>query len=460
MNNSVVRPSVASLLNGIIKKIEPFDFRSLVNPDNDSDLRVRSKHYHVGTIDKVIAVAKENKLGLCRSNGIIYAYDGRLWNSVDEDLFRDFLAQAAYRMGVARVDAKHYIFQEQLLKQFYTSSKLPLLNKDKETILINLLNGTFEVSKSGGKLREFSANDFLTYQLPFEYDPTAEAPMFRKYLERVLPDPALQKILSEYLGYVFIRSLKLEKCLLLYGSGANGKSVFFEIVNSLFGNQNVTNYSLSNLSEEHNRAMIADKLINYGSEIRGNIQSDIFKQLVSGEPVQCRLKYGNSFIIEDYARLCFNCNELPKEVEHTEAFFRRFIIIPFNVTIPDNERDPELSKKIISQELPGVFNWVIDGLNRLNREKRFTRSDVVSNIVKEYKEQSDSVHLFISEQGYSKSFDKFILLKSLYPEYRSFCQLDGYRALSKTNFKKRLETLGFTVERKNLGVSVFLYKSN
>jgi putative DNA primase/helicase len=244
--------------------------------------------------------------------------------------------------------------------------------------------------------------------------------------------------------------------LLLYGSGANGKSVFFEIVNALLGRNNVSNFSLGNLSEEHNRALIVNKLLNYGSEIRGNIESDIFKQLVSGEPIQCRMKYGNSFFIEDYARLCFNCNELPKEVEHTEAFFRRFIIIPFTVTIPEGERDPELAKKIINTELSGVFNWVLQGLNRLLIQKSFTHSEAIKQTVKEYKEQSDSVHLFLSEEGYTKSANTVVLLKKLYPVYREFCSNDGYRSLSKTNFKKRLENLGVAVERRNNGVSIFL----
>ncbi|MFC0775292.1 DNA primase family protein [Terrimonas alba] len=448
-----------SLLKQMIDKIEPIDFRSLVDNGSNGDVRLTNKHYLVGTVDNVLSIAKENNWGLCRSNGFIYVFNGEYWNNVDELLFQGFLAQAAYKMGVSRIDAKHYIFQEQLLRQFYSSASLSNLNKDKGIILINLQNGTYEITAEGGRLRKFSHKDFLTYQLPFCFEPTATAPLFMKYLERVLPDPALQMILSEFLGYVFIRSLKLEKCLLLYGSGANGKSVFFEIVNALLGKANISNYSLTNLSEEHNRALIVDKLLNYGSEIRGNIQSDIFKQLVSGEPIQCRLKYGNSFTIEDYARLCFNCNELPKEVEHTEAFFRRFIIIPFNTTIPEHERDPELAKRIIQEELPGVFNWVLDGVNRLNVQKSFTYSEVVRGMVEDYRQQSDSVHLFLSGDEYVKSNDTFTLLKHIYPDYRVFCQADGYKALSKTNFKKRLENLGYTVERKNIGLSVFLTKA-
>jgi putative DNA primase/helicase len=95
-------------------------------------------------------------------------------------------------------------------------------------------------------------------------------------------------VLAEYLGYVFVkhgsRSLKEEKALILYGTGANGKSVFFEIVSALLGDQNTCNYSLQSLTDSsgYYRAKLANKLVNYGSEINGRLESSLFKQMVSG----------------------------------------------------------------------------------------------------------------------------------------------------------------------------------
>ena len=76
--------------------------------------------------------------------------------------------------------------------------------------------------------------------------------------------------------------------------------------------------------------------------------------------------------MENYAKLMFNCNLLPRDIEQSEGFFRRFLIIPFSVKIEEAERDPELAAKIIAQELPAVFNWVLQGLRRLIRAKAFT----------------------------------------------------------------------------------------
>ena len=188
------------------------------------------------------------------------------------------------------------------------------------------------------------------------------------------------------MGFVFIKhgsnALKEEKALILYGTGANGKSVFFEIVNALLGPDNVSSYSLQSLTNDNGyfRAKLANKLVNYASEINGNMEAALFKQMVSGEPVEARLPYGQPFILRQYAKLIFNCNELPKDVEHSNAYYRRFLIIPFDVTIPEHEQDKNLHIKIIEKELSGVFNWVLQGLSRLLEQKRFSDCEAAQQL--------------------------------------------------------------------------------
>ena len=329
---------------------------------------------------------------------------------------------------------------------------MPTPESNKDTVLINLKNGTFEISPQGRKLRPFDRSDFITYQLPFEYNPQAKAPLFEAYLKKVLPDPERQMVLAEYLGFVFIKhgsnALKEEKALILYGTGANGKSVFFEVVNALLGADNVSSYSLQSLTNDNGyfRAKLANKLVNYASEINGNLEASIFKQLVSGEPVEARLPYGQPFILKQYAKLIFNCNELPKDVEHTNAYFRRFLIIPFDVTIPEHEQDKNLHAKIIDNELSGVFNWVLQGLEKLLKQKKFSDCEAARQAVEQYKIESNSVQMFLNENEY-KASSKYKLIKELYPEYRSFCQEDGMTPFKKSNFIKQLRALSLVVDR-------------
>ena len=112
-------------------------------------------------------------------------------------------------------------------------------------------------------------------EMPFEYDDLRRASLF-----------------SALTGLRYSDIAKLIRKE-IQQSDASGKSVCFDIMKALFGAENITSFSLNNLNEEHNRALMNNKLLNYSSELGGKkaIDSDLFKKLVSGEPVQCRLKY-------------------------------------------------------------------------------------------------------------------------------------------------------------------------
>ena len=172
--------------------------------------------------------------------------------------------------------------------------------------------------------------------------------------------------------------------------------------------------------------------------------------MASGEPIEARLPYGEPFILNEYAKMIFNCNELPKDVEHTPAFFTRFLIVGFDVTIPENKQDKELHKKIINNELSGVFNWVLQGLNRVLAQKKFSQCEAIDNARSNYEKQSDSVKIFIEEFEYTTSTD-YTLIKDLYNEYKSFCIEDGFRPVNKSNFMKRLQHFKIVVSRMNTG---------
>jgi putative DNA primase/helicase len=451
----------SEILNFLLDQIKEVDFRELAELKAEKD-NVGKKHFLICSIEQILETAQINNWGICKNLNFVYLYNGEYWHLIDNSELQEFLGKASEKMGVDKFDARHYQFREQLYKQFLAVANLPKPNQECDTVLINLKNGTFEISPHKQFLRSPKKQDFITYQLPFEYNPYAKAPIFFNYLSVVQPDTKRQNILAEYLAYIFIKTsfLKLEKTLLLYGSGANGKSVFFEIVNAILGTENISCFSLQNLTNEkgYHRATLSNKLLNYASEINGKLETSIFKQLVSGEPVEARLPYGDPFTIINYAKLIFNCNELPKDVEQTNAFYRRFLIVPFDTIIPENEQDKELSKKIISNELSGVFNWILEGLNRLLSQKNFTQSEVVNKQLEEYKKQTDSVLTFLDDECYEKSSDKHILFQELYKIYLAYCCESNYRACSKGTFSKRLQNAGFETERKNFGIIVFINK--
>lgn len=449
------------ILIRLLESIETIDFRGYLEFNNVNE-SITKKHFLISCIEEVLNYALKSNWNICKHLNFIYLYNGAYWSSFNEAEFKRFLGEAAERMGIDKYDARHYSFRDQLFKQFLSVANLSKPDHNNDEVFINLKNGTFEIGPKKQLLRRHNSKDFITYQLTFDYNQESLSPLFFEYLNRVLPSSELQDILAEYLAYVFIKpsTLKLEKTLLLYGTGANGKSVFFEIVNALLGAENISSYSLSNLTNENGyyRAMIADKLLNYASEISGKLETSIFKQLVSGEPVEARLPYGNPFTLSNYAKLIFNCNELPKEVEQTHAYFRRFLIIPFNVEIPENEQDKELSNKIIEKELSGIFNWVLIGLNRLLAQKNFTKSKAVSDQLDQYKKQSDGVLMFLEDEGIEKSLVDKLEFKELFEQYSKYCREGRIINISKRAFGEKLRKEGFNIERKNYGTVVYVKK--
>ncbi|MFD3003508.1 phage/plasmid primase, P4 family [Pontibacter toksunensis] len=451
-------PKHEGLLEKLLDFFEQVDF--LAEAGLKEGKHLRRNHLYVLVVEQVLKKTEQQQCGLCRHNGSVYLYNGSHWQPIEENDLKDFLGKAAEKMGVDRFDARFYQFIEQLYRQFLASARLSMSPRRKGIVLINLQNGTFEIGPDGPMLREFRREDFMTYQLPFSYDESAAAPLFEKYLEQVLPDKEKQAVIAEYLGYVFVDQtvLKLEKALMLYGTGANGKSVFFDIIYALLGHSNVCSYSLQSLTNEngYSRYMLGDKLLNYASELSTRLDPNIFKQLTSDEPIEVRLPYKEPAILYSYAKILFNCNELPRDIEHTDAFFRRLLIVQFDRTIAEKDQDKQLASKIIASELSGVFNWVLQGLSRLMAQKRFSDCEASKSQVALYKKESDSVQMFMEENAYAKSLEKCLKLKVLYPSYKSFCQEDNYRPLNCTNFRKRLDGAGVQVVRRNCGWVVYL----
>jgi putative DNA primase/helicase len=393
----------------------------------------------------------EMGLGARVLNGLPHLYGGTHWKPIDDQDCAGLLGELAERLGFHVVESRIFSFREKLLKQFYSGLAGENDEREPGRVLINFRNGTLEFVYGNETMRAFRKVDALTYQLPFDYDEGACCPMFEKYLSRVLPDPTSRDVLAEFLGWLFLRDLKLEKVLVLFGDGHNGKSVFFDIVNALLGDQNVSNLGLSSLSKIENRHQLGLSLLNFGSEISDRCDADLFKKLASGEPVEARRLYKDVFTMRHYARLAFNANVLPRDTEHTTGFFRRFLIVPFTETISEAEKDPDLASKIIATELAGVFNWAMSGLRRLRNARKFSECHASTQALATYRKESDSVAMFLEDECWQPSPEGKIGKDQLYSAYRSYCQSAGCHPLSKNNFGKRLLRQHQIIESKSGG---------
>lgn len=443
----------SQLLKEILHCIPKINFAEEAELEEGS---VRQKHIVVTIIEQLFKIVKRHGWRIAKKNGFIYLYNGAFWSVLNADELKKFLGECAEKMGVNKIDAKYHLFRVQLEKQFDAVGYFPAPDKGIK-IIINLKNGTFEIDGKYQRLRKPNPDDFLKYQLPFPFDENETAPKWQAFLDRVVPDKQIQEVLQEYIGYVFTH-LNLETVLLLYGNGANGKSVFIDVISAMLGNENVSSYSLESLTktDSYSRPDLQNKLLNVANEISGRLQSDIFKSLASGQPVEARVIFKEPFTMTDYAKLLFACNELPREVEHTEGFFRRWIVIPFDQTIPKDEQNIDLAKEIIAEELSGVFNWALIGLKRLLVNKKFTVCEAIEKQNAEFRKQTDSVAMWMEEHNYVPSNQVHDELKRLFDEYNGFCRDCNYRAVGRTKFSERLRKAGFEIVKKNSGRIVYI----
>ena len=458
----------ADLKEAQAKSTNPDGSTNLVTPESQkaanealqiqkqiSSCRPTLKHYQVYGIQHLLNLCKANQWQLAAQHGRVYVYNGQHWQPIDENDMKYFLGKAIEKMGVEHVHAEHFRFREELVKQFHTTAHLPAPVRDRSRVTVNLSNGTLSITPEGVQLREFRAEDFLTYQLAFSYDPAAVAPIWKRFLDEVQPDKEARQVLAEAAATAFIPSsiLKLEKVPVLFGSGANGKSVVADVLTAVLGRENVSGYSLKLLTQNENaRAGLQDKLLNISSEIGGIADSDVFKLLASGEPISAKILYADLYTMRDYARLFCNANELPREVEHSQAFFRRFKILPFDVTIPAEKQNTELSNQIKETELPGVLNWILSGLDSLLKQRQFSPCLAADHALKKYQHESNSVSVWLQEAEYEPSQDGHrVQANIIYSEYRTFCKDSGCNALNNVNFAKRMEAAGFLRTRRGPG---------
>lgn len=442
----------------LLESLHPFDARKAAESLGlEPDKVMTLKAHLVATMNELRSQLDALGSGLGFLNGSPFVYMDGHWKEQTREEMQNFLTSGAIRLGVRPIQALHYETQDDLWKQASAVARLIPPQREPERVSINFRTQTGDFENGRLNLRPQSRSDYLTYRLPYDYDPAAKCPAWQKTLDRVLPDKAAQDVLAEFVGNVFAPALNMQKALVLYGDGNNGKSVVCSVITALLGRENVCCYTAESLTARDDyRACLANKLLNYSGENSIKLNAEIFKALVRCEPTPARPLFGKPFIMENYARLMFNCNQLPVSVEQTEGFFRSFLILPFDVKITEAEKDPHLAEKIIAEELPGVFNWMIAGLQRLLRNGGYTDCESSRSALDRYRTESNSVLCFLDDCQVMPAPAEKGPLQTLFRAYKSYCLDYGHRyPVSLRTFSASLKKQGFQVKRESSGNMVF-----
>jgi len=412
--------------------------------------------YKVGLIFNLIEFANETDIRFAKKDDKKYVYTGKYWAIVEDDLLKTFLRNLALKNGIPESLAREERFIKGLLAQFESQGFYePIVNT--QVSYLNLQNCTLKVTREGVEELEHNPKLFLNYILDYEYDPKAKNDKWIEFIDRVLPDKDTQKTLQQSLGYLFSKDLKLEKAFFLYGTGSNGKSVVFEVIDGLLDKEMITNNSLEQLTEDlpYFRYQLDGKLINYASDVSlKKVKAATLKMIASGEPITVRQIQGKSYIMRDYAKLIFNLNKIDDAaIEHSFGFFRRMVFIPFNVTIPPEEQDVSLHHEILENK-SGVLNWILEGLKEVQTNKRLFISDECNNFLDNWKNDSSPIITFLNENGIearTQEENKTVSFVDMFSKYKSFCKKWNEKAMRKIEFNAELKLYGFERTRRNRG---------
>lgn len=412
------------------------------------------------------------KSTLCCFNGRPYYFDGRIYVQLGRDgwdAFYSLVKAVADRCELPPGDKTKL---ESVSKVCRREVSLKILNPDNHIIVLR--NGVLDVETN--TFHKFHRRFKQVTQMDFDYDPD-EYPFLwvDTFLNRVLPDDAMQRILQEFMGAIFIDrdKVKIEKMLILKGAGSNGKSVVFETLKGLLGEDNIKTIGLSDLisgsERKQNIASINGKRLNYCSEIQTQEfgkNVDALKALISGEPIEVRLVYINNFTARNIPLLMANANRMPYIKDWSHGLSRRIMILPFDVVLEEYEQNKQLSNEL-RKEYPGILNWILAGRQRLiSNNYQFSISQKLLDTVAEYQAESSTVLQFMRAKDYNRTLleierePRWLESRKLWYDYVKWTAENSITPDSLKKFGQVLAEAGFAKKRTPDGVLYAVYVPN
>lgn len=376
-----------------------------------------------------------------------YEWDNKIWRKISDGVARKY-ADALYGKRFATAQRVNAVCN--LLKS-RTHCKQDF---DRKPVL-TFQNGTLEIET--GRFRAFSQNDYCSIIMGYDYDAKAQCRAWCDFIRDITDeDPYREDVLQTLAGYVLFPDCRFQQVFILVGNGGNGKSVYLEIIQKLFGDDNVTHVEPTGLAQEFQRIRLKDSLLNIGSDInsdfsKGEIREWLLK-IADGTSVQACYKGMTHVDFIPRCKLVYACNAMPTaEIVNGLSRRMRFVEFPCQfVETPDptkpkqKQRDVNLIPKLLS-ELPGIFNWAYAGYQMLKTVNYFTDTMEQADLMQQFEQASNPVMVFCED--YENSFAGTLSRAEIYGWYKDWCLETGHKPLSRERFIPRLrECLGERME--------------
>lgn len=387
-----------------------------------------------------------------KSSGQILMWDGYYYKPISQEELNGYIIEEYEKhRGVSFIDTAEYRY----VTEHLFSLKERIKNSSRrypEGLLrysVSLDNCIFDIDameeirelpdKREGVIKEYSF-----HRLPFSYDENARCPNWNSFLEQVFEgDSETIKMVQKYCGYILSGKCAYKKALFLIGvSGNNGKTTFIKTIQQVLGKENSIERTLTQLNKSFYVDGLEDKLLIVDSDMSCIKQTDSanFKKLTSGEPLLAEKKFGRNYEMITAGKLMMASNVVPK-LSLDKGTVNRCLFAVFEKSFSANEQDRNLEPKL-SSEIPGIFNWMLEGLKIL-KEEGLDHSVKSKDLLGEFLESNSSCEGFWQNQlgttyVVTNNEGDYISRNRVYGDYKNYCWDSGHnKPLSENAFWKK-----------------------
>ena len=322
---------------------------------------------------------------------------------------------------------------------------------DNDPMRLGVANGVLDLRH--GRLLPVSPDLFISKRCAVEFDAGAKCPAFMKFLTDVQPDKEMREFLQRWAGYCLTGSVQEQKFSFLYGGGANGKSVFVELVAWLLGDY--ARKIATEMLMQHQRSpqgpspdivALKGRRFVYANETEEGrrLAEARIKDMTGGDTMTGRVPYGKSDItFTPTHKLVIVGNHRPEITDNSFGMWRRVALVPFEVTIPEADRDARLLDKL-KAEGAGILNWMLEGLRVWRRDGLHVPKKIEAATAA-YREEQDVIGEWITDHcdtGAGRSEPK----QGLYRAYRAWSMVNGHHPLAQGRLTRRLNERGYHLQ--------------
>jgi|6_EtaG_2_1085325.scaffolds.fasta_scaffold16081_1 P4 family phage/plasmid primase-like protien len=321
-------------------------------------------------------------------------------------------------------------------------------------------NGFLTIRSGVLMFDKHKASNRLRHAFSFAYDAEQEITHWIEFLSSLfecdIDKGAKISTIQEFMGACLMgNATQYQQCLVLFGAGANGKSVLCDAIEQVFDRSQIATCTPNKWSQEYYAASLRDVNINIVSESPTSYgESDIFKAVISGDRIAGRQPYEQVATFHPRAGHVFSCNELPSSGDNTVGFWRRFLVLTFNkdFTKSSKRKTKEEILKALGGERVGIIEWAMRGYRRLVQQGTYTTPLSHGAAMNNWKVTNDGVQDFIVNCCEAGGGER---LSDLGDIYRTWASKTGRKPLSDRRLSNRLRAAGVAVKRQSTGM-VFL----